>query len=462
MCIERVYATTKDAATLKKAQLLFQREAEILYKLDHPQIPKFHATFEQDQRLFLVQDYVKGKTFQELLDEKPGTPLINEPEAIQLLAQMLKVLQYLHRQHIIHRDISPDNIVLREKDGVPVLIDFGAVKEVAGLTHPQATRTRIWKSGYSAPEQWQMGKPVRSSDLYSLAVTIVVLLTGQEPDKLFDVAKKIWRWERWVKVSPKLANILNRMLCYDVTDRYQSADEIIPLLPSGNPAAASAVQPSRLSTTKPQATVNVVGTPSPMPTHPDYSWWDRFFAAIGTVTWRMISQLSRLLGRLGWEAIQAIWRWSERFVAGTFKFVIKLLLAIGLGWLVWTSIAQHASDWIPKFDPIPKLKNPLDSLPTFKNPFESLPKIEFPSVPSQPSIAERKQRYKDRLKTLKLDEHCVVGKVDSAFYNNHPELDRKPLSDDQPESLRLEWYDIANNLLNDPAIDTDCSITNRQ
>jgi serine/threonine protein kinase len=434
---------------LRKAKALFQREAEILYKLEHPQIPKFHATFEQDQRLFLVQDYIRGKTYQELLDQQPSqTPLLSESEALQLLRQMLEVLRYLHRLNIIHRDISPDNIVLRENGNLPVLIDFGAVKEATGLSHPAVAHTRIGKQGYSPPEQTQSGKPVQSSDLYSLAVTIIVLLTGRQPDELFDSVRKVWRWERWARVSPKFASILNRMLRYDRAERYQSVDEIMPLLATAIPLPANLAQPFRPSAiTRSQPTVNVVGAPSPASTtHPDYSWWDRVFAAIGAFTWKMSSRFFRFFWKLTWDVARPLLQWFGRFVQGTFKLLIKLLLLVGLGWLVWTSIVQYKSAWMPKWDLIPKLKNPLDAIPKFKSPFSDPPS----------SISKQKEQYKSRLKKLGIDEHCLVEKVDSEFYRQHPELDQKALNQNHPESLRAEWYGIADRLMDDANISAEC------
>ncbi|UBF26202.1 serine/threonine protein kinase [Kovacikia minuta CCNUW1] len=449
---------------LRKAKALFQREAEILYKLEHRQIPKFHATFEQDQRLFLVQDYIKGKTYQELLDElPPETPLLSEGEAIQLLEQMLNVLKYLHHRSIIHRDISPDNIILRDQDKTPVLIDFGAVKEATGMSHP-ASRTKILKKGFSPPEQAYLGKPVNSSDLYALAVTLVVLLTGRQPDELYDPIAKTWRWERWVRVSPRFATILNRMLSDEVGNRYPSADEILLLLPTVMPLATRTAQPAHPSaTTRPTPTINVGRAPAPGTlTHPDYSWWDRAFAAIGSFTWRVSSRLARSFGKLLWEVAKPLLRWSEGIITGSLKFLIKLLLVVGLGWLVWTSIVQSRANWMPKFEnpfeSLPKFENPIKSLPKFENPFESLPKLENPFANPPLSMSARKQRYKNRVKELGLDESCLVGKIDAEFYSQHPDLDGRSLSQNDPEALWLEWYSIADRLMADSNTSETCKM----
>jgi len=220
---------------LDKSKELFQREAQILYQIQHPQIPQFRATFEQDQRLFLVQDYVEGQTYRQLLDQRRAQGIaFSEAEVMQLLRQLLPVLAHIHSKGIIHRDIAPDNIILRQQDSKPVLIDFGVVKELAtrfqtmttGIVQP----TTVGKPGYAPSEQMQTGKAYPSSDLYSLAVTAVVLLTGREPQELFDDATMTWYWQRWVTVNPRVAQVLNRMLSYRPGDRYQSVSEVVQAL----------------------------------------------------------------------------------------------------------------------------------------------------------------------------------------------------------------------------------------
>jgi serine/threonine-protein kinase len=242
------------AYALEKSKELFQREAETLYKISHPQIPQFRANFEQDGRLFLVQDYVEGKTYRELLNERkaqtyiqgsnpspsggatPNSGVFSETEVRQLLQQLLPVLDHIHSKNIIHRDITPDNIIRRNTDSIPVLIDFGVVKELATRFHsPNASApiTTVGKVGYAPSEQIQTGRAYPSSDLYSLAVTAVVLLTGKEPQALFDDNQLNWNWRRWVSVSDEFAHILNRMLSYRPGDRYQSAMEVMQALQGG-------------------------------------------------------------------------------------------------------------------------------------------------------------------------------------------------------------------------------------
>jgi serine/threonine protein kinase len=240
------------AYTPEKSKELFQREAATLYQIQHPQIPQFRATIEQDGRLFLVQDYVEGSTYSTLLTQRKSQgKRFSEAEVLQLLQQMLPVLDHIHAKGIIHRDISPDNIILRASDRFPVLIDFGVVKElVTRFQSPQKipTLTTVGKMGYAPPEQIQTGRAYPSSDLYALAVTCAVLLTGQDPQDLYDETSLSWTWYRWIPpVNPGLTAVLNRMLNYKPSDRYSEAREVaIALKSSYNNPAASKIPPTQV------------------------------------------------------------------------------------------------------------------------------------------------------------------------------------------------------------------------
>ena len=236
--LKELIPTQTGSGALEKSQELFAREATILYQIQHPQVPQFRATFEQDQRLFLVQDYVAGKTYRALLDERIAVgKTFSELEVSQFLRSLLPVLAQIHSRGIIHRDISPENIMLRSSDQLPVLIDFGVVKELATRfqsSKPESVATTVGKFGYAPSEQMQTGRAYPSSDLYSLAVTSVVLLTGKEPQQLFDDTQLTWDWQRFVNVNPKFAQVINRMLSIKPGDRYQNANDVLQAL-SPNP-----------------------------------------------------------------------------------------------------------------------------------------------------------------------------------------------------------------------------------
>ncbi len=249
-----------DAAVFEKAKELFQREAQTLYQLEHPQVPQFRGMFteaaEQTQRLFLVQDYVEGETYRTALRSRlQAGEHFSVQEVRQLLKQLLPVLTYIHSKSIIHRDISPDNLILRAADHKPVLIDFGVVKTVVTQlqqTNVMPSGTAVGKFGFAPIEQLQSGRAYPSSDLYSLAVCCLVLLTGLEPSQLFDDAAAVWHWRHHTSVGEGLADVLDKMLAHKPSDRYSSADEVlqalqsVPFGPSPD-SSASPLQPSESS-----------------------------------------------------------------------------------------------------------------------------------------------------------------------------------------------------------------------
>lgn len=234
-----------------KARELFEREARILYEINHPQIPRFLAWFVDQGRLFLVQEYISGKTYAQLLRQRQQQgQTFSEAEVVRWLLDLMPVLDYLHQRQIVHRDISPDNVMLPDRpEARPVLIDFGLVKQTLSQLRSQMTNSAepasfVGKFGYAPPEQIRMGQCSPSSDLYALGVTALVLLTGQEPRLLMDQETLEWHWRDYVKISDRLAQLLERMLYEKPKARYQSVAELMRDLrpaPSRSVPARSAV-----------------------------------------------------------------------------------------------------------------------------------------------------------------------------------------------------------------------------
>ena len=238
MCVLKEFSPNdRGRDALKKSKELFQREAQVLYQINHPQIPKFRANFEEQKRLFLVQEYAEGKTVAKTLSDRlKNSTTFTELEAVEFLKNMLPVLSHIHAMGIIHRDISPDNIIFRDRDKLPVLIDFGVVK--AGVTQLEVSTqihqgTTVGKAGYAPGEQLQTGEAYANSDLYALAVTVVVMMTGRKPESLIDKSTMTWKWHQWVPtLSPWFSKILNKMLSRIPNSRYQSANEVAQALRS--------------------------------------------------------------------------------------------------------------------------------------------------------------------------------------------------------------------------------------
>ncbi|MUG95176.1 protein kinase [Scytonema sp. UIC 10036] len=220
---------------LNKYRDLFEREAKVLYQINHPQIPKFLAWLTEQERLFILQEYIEGQTYSQLLRDRQSRQKkpFSEAEVIQWLLELLPVLDYLHQLNIIHRDIAPDNVILSPKQSKPVLIDFGIVKQkVSEVWNADPENDQysvmgsvVGKIGYSPPEQLRLGQCYPCSDLYALGVSAIVLLTGKMPNLLLDPALK-WQWRSYAKVSPQLSEILEKMIAENPLDRYQLATEV--------------------------------------------------------------------------------------------------------------------------------------------------------------------------------------------------------------------------------------------
>ncbi|WGV26675.1 serine/threonine protein kinase [Halotia branconii] len=237
VAIKEFIPSVQGTGALNKAVELFQREAVTLYQLQHSQIPRFWEAFQENSRLFLVEDFIEGRTYESLLNERLRQGrCFSEPEITKLFQDLLPVLSYLHNQGVIHRDISPDNIILSGKTGLPILIDMGAVKQVTvnvatNLQTTSAPRgTSIGKVGYAPDEQIRLGIVAPNSDLYALAVTAIVLMTGKQPEQLLDQYTLTWKWDREINLSLLMTQVLNRMLAPRGDQRFQSADEILSFL----------------------------------------------------------------------------------------------------------------------------------------------------------------------------------------------------------------------------------------
>ncbi|MEH2436521.1 MAG: serine/threonine-protein kinase [Nostoc sp.] len=264
---------------LQQAQLMFEREAEVLSQLgnDHEQIPDLFAFFpvivnglqpgQQDQFFYLVQEYIDGQNLEEELVQQGK---FSEQQVLEVLQEILKVLKFVHYRGIIHRDIKPSNI-MRRRDGKLFLLDFGAVKQVTNAAlGSAASSTGIYSMGFAPPEQMAGGQVFPSTDLYALAVTILILLTNQEAVQLFDAYSNQWKWRTQVTVSPRLADILDKMLLPAANQRFQSAQEVLDALNS-QAAHASTQQNSPSVTLPPQPPSSSPVVPRPSPTQPAFS-----------------------------------------------------------------------------------------------------------------------------------------------------------------------------------------------
>ena len=227
LCVIKQFLSRQTGTAEVEAIALFHKEAQRLKELgDHSQIPALLDAFEDDRQLYLVQEFIDGQNLEQVLAEQGA---FTEVAIWQLLEQLLPVLKFIHDRQIIHRDIKPANLIWQRSGEASrlVLVDFGAAKLVQPSDRLK-TGTSIGSAEYVAPEQAR-GKAVFASDLYSLGVTCLHLLTHLSPFDLFDLVNDTWAWRQYAAepVSDRLATILDRLLQNALSKRFQSADEVM-------------------------------------------------------------------------------------------------------------------------------------------------------------------------------------------------------------------------------------------
>ncbi|HAA32036.1 MAG TPA: protein kinase, partial [Cyanobacteria bacterium UBA8553] len=250
--VKQLKPQATDPSTLKMARRLFDTEAKVLHQLgSHEQIPQLFAFFEENQEFYLVQELIEGNDLTKELKPKRRW---SEEQVISLLRDVLEILEFVHQHNVIHRDINPRNLIRRKKDGKLVLIDFGAVKQVSTqiIKGAQTNFTiAIGTPGYRPSEQAN-GNPRLSSDIYAVGMLGIQALTGINPDQLpINPDTDEINWHDKVSVSPELVQVLNKMVCYDFRQRYQSATVALQAVKGLTEASSATVILPPVSSPKP-------------------------------------------------------------------------------------------------------------------------------------------------------------------------------------------------------------------
>jgi serine/threonine protein kinase len=409
---------------LIKAKELFEREAGVLYKLKHPQIPAFRELLRvkesQSESLLLVQDYIEGETYLDRVNSriKQGR-VFSEAEVVTLLHQLLPVLDYIHQIGVIHRDISPDNIIHRDLDGLPILIDFGCVKEIAATVVSRYSNakiaTRIGKQGYAPDEQMIRGKVSPSSDLYSLAATALTLLTGKDAGTIYSPAEATWEWRKYVNLSPELSTIIDRLLQYNPQKRYQSAAEVIAVLPDSTNYTATSSPPLPTSNgSLPMLRANQISRLKTIEISPG-----NHPSAVSLPNTELPTRDPQEWKKPAWQ-------------------VTKVMTVAFFTCLAISGVVK----WVQAIDPIGAVTKQFNDATT--GIVKSIPN----PLKSQSSVQQRQQDLNQKLKQLNIPAAKFYRQVDREFYAKHPELNNRPLTTKAEDNkLRQEWQDLAVEIL---------------
>jgi serine/threonine protein kinase len=401
--IEELTPSAQFPSTVAKSKELFKQEAAILYQLEHFQLPRFWTTFEEQNRLLLVRDYIPGKTYRQILDDRLNLETtFTEAEVWRFLLQILPAIGYAHSKGAIHRNLSPEHIVYRESDGLPVPIDFGVVKEFANKLQadPASQHVSVGQPGYSPVEQLKQGQVFPHSDLYALAVTAIVLLTGKEPSALFEGDRMNWDWRRWTQIDDGFANVLGKMLESNPDDRYQSAIEV-----------EQALEPLKLSNSEP---ANPSLNPDLLSEPPTVVVGDKNTTSVGD---RLQTAITNLNAKTIWE---------KPLVLIPVALSIALLAGIG-SWLGVTQL-MHSKPPEPVATTPPKQID-------FNNP--TIPKDTETSGGSSGEIIQPEM---DRpiVKEGKVDVTTPIRYRISAIAGENLDIQLVPISDQNPAGLKTD------------------------
>ena len=235
------FPQSENPRVLEGARRRFHREARALQTLrNNSRIPELFNHFEENGNFYLVQEFMEGTP---LSQELPPGQRWTEAQAIAFLREILEILNSIHQANVIHRDITPSNLIRRQRDGQIVLIDFGAVKEISTFTSSntgEILSQAIGTNGYMPAEQYNpQSTPQPYNDIYAVGIIAIQALAGQHPTTLpsdRETCDIIWDYSTpdrpAVQVSDGLRNILNNMVRFHFQPRYQSAAEVLQDLDS--------------------------------------------------------------------------------------------------------------------------------------------------------------------------------------------------------------------------------------
>lgn len=450
LCVIREFVPVdQEPMVLKALWQRFQKAAASIYKLNHPQLPRVQVMIFQGNRFYWVQEYIDGKSYGLCLDERSTTgDRFCEAEVVQFLEQVLPVLKYLHQNGIVHQNICLDSIILRQADQLPVLVDFGAVKRlVARLQiHPVQPDTRVGLWSYLAPEQRDGGQPSPATDLYALGVTAIALLTGREPDELYNERQQRFEWESEAIISSPFAQVLQRLVHPQRHQRFSSANQVLRALQEFQtlPLAPDVALPKPAIGQKNRSRFVAMSAPAPIePDLPKPAPREDDRPAIPAVAIAASFLKVLHLTDINTQAtarLQRLRLWLIRSASLALGTSLALLIAL-IAWRVLSSL-QLGSQPEPTLPPPPT---------TASGSSSSASPVPVPTLPPlPPAVSPNHEQYltaalKERRNQLAVNSDFFSALVEDEFSARHSSQAAQPgvLS----ETERAEWSTIASSLL---------------
>ena len=373
----------------------------------HPQVPRLGGAITAGDQLWLVREWQAGRTYQQLLEARADRQLVfGAGEVLLLLRQLLPVVAVLHSQELVHGDLCPANVLRRESDGLPVLLDYGLVCGKACVT-----------PGYGPPELASAAAPERWMDLYALGAFALVLLSGDAPAQLLDPVSLDWRWPAALAEHPELQAQLERLLQRDPASRFASAAQALTAfqalaMPESTGPVPRAdrtvalVPPAPTPSPEPPAPAPPAAEPQLPPLTPTPA--DPAPAEVSAPPLRTRADEREEAAEGGvWPVVIAL--------------VISALVGTALGWL-WLSRGKFV---------LPKSPTSLE-LPS------SLP----------PAEVDQRQQLLNRLRALQVDRAWFLKLVDAGLLAQFPERGGRLPSDSLDDApLRKVWNELAEEWL---------------
>lgn len=418
--IRQLRVPFSQAALYDRAHQLCQQEFDFLQRLQHPQVPQFYDFFgwesESERWFCMVQEDVPGPTLRQWLHDRDpdATAVLSEAEAAQFLQQVLNGLGYIHTQGVIHRNLSPDNLIRRTADGRFVLIDFGGMKHILTTlsaeargdvtTHNAVGAALADELPYAPLEQVQKGILYTYSDIYAIASTVMLSLTGREPHELRDLETGAWDWSGTSLHCEDLQTILAQMLARQPSDRPQSVHGIIQEL-------------RRI----PQEVLGL------------------------TETSQSVLSLTKFETS---PAVQT--SWAKRGIRLATLGLVFTAVAGALGW-------GGGQLWLRQQGVVSEIVSDLELSPDLELSEANAQVVDFPLVDDgepepdeQFSAAERDRKIalRDERRQLGIDYEFFQALVQYAYGQKYPDrAGRQPSNQPEDEAFRADWDAVAQNWL---------------
>ena len=212
-----------DGQNKLQLERLFAEELSVLERLGyHDQIPQLWDHFEENDAFYLVQEYVAGEN----LAQKISAQSLTNTQILQILESSLSVLQFIHQNRLIHRNIKPSNLIIRERDRQVAITGFGILNEIRNIPYSQIESQNFDRLNYWSPEQ-AAGRPTIGSDLYSLGMSIIEALTKTNPAQLRRDESGKLLWTQNVSLDRRSIRVIDKLIQLDFGQRYQSAEQAL-------------------------------------------------------------------------------------------------------------------------------------------------------------------------------------------------------------------------------------------